>query len=625
MNPLVSSDNTILLLPPNQLFIKQFSNSKYKRIVWRRKSKYDNVIALKEWNKVPILKYIIGVPFIVLVLISFLIFLIFIGPYYYINKEKTNLLFDKYKFYLDALIDNNDRFDWFTTQQDADKIINNAYCGNPYRVLYLHESQKKLLGKIDKEIVNNYIDRIWIYKHTGEIFERLIKEAFQYPFGKIVDFNVVANYSIWNEKNRNKKESVSTFEWVGNIDLHKIIFNVSAIKSIDGKIHKPRVPAPRTRLKPNDFLDNEIVFYFESTFNKSLNQYLTDNYKSINEKLAKKGMKLLYFPMDIKEKSSKQLKDILTYVGYRFPHLFTGDDETKLMVLEEVFNNINLEDFYKTIAAILGVPDFKYPCFIHSVEIEKSMTDERKYLYSIHQFEHFDYEAIAKDIAHYIELVAIPKHEIYFSKAPSDPNDPDDNFFSEGGKISNELQSFIKNLNALNDEKLIVETLVFLIKKLNKSQPDLCRQLNHTLFQKLSISTTPVLSRLVIDERYRIFLPDYNNIEIELNPLSKSLYIFMLRKPEGIIFKELSNYRNELIEIYSRVGNRLDMDQVKKSIYDLTDPRSNSINEKCSKIKEAFLCKIDDSIAHNYYITGNRSQNKLIKLDRSLLFFTQTK
>jgi hypothetical protein len=141
----------------------------------------------------------------------------------------------------------------------------------------------------------------------------------------------------------------------------------------------------------------------------------------------------------------------------------------------------------------------------------------------------------------------------------------------------------------------------------------------------LSISTTPVLSRLVIDERYRIFLPDYNNIEIELNPLSKSLYIFMLRKPEGIIFKELSNYRNELIEIYSRVGNRLDMDQVKKSIYDLTDPRSNSINEKCSKIKEAFLSKMDDSIADQYYITGSRSQNKLIKLDRSLLIFSESK
>ena len=130
---------------------------------------------------------------------------------------------------------------------------------------------------------------------------------------------------------------------------------------------------------------------------------------------------------------------------------------------------------------------------------------------------------------------------------------------------------------------------------------------------------------MVIDDRYRIFLPDYNNIEIELNPLSKSLYIFLLLKPEGIRFKELSNYRKELIEIYSRVGNRLDMDQVKKSIYDLTDPRSNSINENCSKIKEAFISKIDDSIAEQYYITGSRSQNKLIKLDRSLLIFPQTK
>jgi hypothetical protein len=620
-NPLLANNKAIVLIPPHQSFIKQFSSKKYKRIVWSRKSKYDNVIALNEWNKVAVLRYVIAVPFIVFILISFLIFLIFVGPYYYINKQKANLLFDKYKTSIDTFLVNHSRFDWFTTQQDADKIINNPYAGNPHRVLYLHESQKKFLGQIDLKKVSDYIDCIWVYKHTSEIFERIIKEEFQYPLGKIVDFNVVSNHAIWNEKNRSKNKNDTTFEWVGNIDFHKTIFNVSAISSIDGKMHKPRVPAPRLRLKPNDFLDNEIVFYYESTYNKILNLYLTENYKSINEKLAKKGMKLLYFPLNIKEKNSKQFADILSYVGYKFPHLFTGDEQSTISLLTQVFKSTNLEGFYSTVAAILGIPDLKHPCFIHSVEIEKAMTNERKYLYSFHQFVHFDNETIAKEVAHYLELVKIPKEEIYFSLAASDPNDPDDNFSSDGNRISEDLKAFIKNLNAINDEKLIVDSLVFLIKKLQESQPDLCNQLNSTLFQKLNNSSSKVISKMVIDERYRIFLPDYNNIEIELNPLSKSLYIFLLRKPEGIIFKELSNYRNELIEIYSRVGNRLDMDQVKKSIYDLTDPRSNSINEKCSKIKEAFLSKIDDAVAKQYYITGSRSQNKLIKLDRSLLIF----
>jgi hypothetical protein len=482
----------------------------------------------------------------------------------------------------------------------------------------------RLLKKIDSESIGKYVDRIWVYNHTAEIFERIIKEEFQHPESKIIDFKIIVNNSIW-VNNKSNKFPFTSFEWIGHLDLTRLVFDVSAIKSVAGKIHNPRIQAPRIRLNPNDFLNNEIVFYYESAYNEKLNKYLTENYQSINEKLATKGMRMLYFPMNLSDKKSTQLSDVLNYVSYKFPYLFSGDDASKLLFLQEIFQCNNLENFYATIANILAIPNLSNPCFIHSVDIETSMTSEREYLYSVHQFLHFDDDSIQKEITHYLELVKIPKHEIYYSLAASDPNDPDDNFSSDGNRISKDLKAFIKNLKSINDEKLIVDTLVFLIKKLQESQPDLCNQLNNSLFNKISISSSSVISRMVIDERYRIFLPDYNNIEIELNPLSKSLYIFLLRKPDGIIFKELSNYRNELIEIYSRVGNRLDMDQVKKSIYDLTDPRSNSINEKCSKIKEAFLSKIDDAIAEQYYITGSRSQNKLIKLDRSLLIFSESK
>lgn len=128
-----------------------------------------------------------------------------------------------------------------------------------------------------------------------------------------------------------------------------------------------------------------------------------------------------------------------------------------------------------------------------------------------------------------------------------------------------------------------------------------------------------VISRILINERFKILLPDYDNLEIELTPLPKAFYIFMLRYPEGIRFKELSNYREELNEIYKHIGNRSDLNQIKKSIMDLTDSRSNSVNEKCSRIKEAFLFHLEDSIAQNYYITGARSQPKRIKLQRDLI------
>ena len=98
----------------------------------------------------------------------------------------------------------------------------------------------------------------------------------------------------------------------------------------------------------------------------------------------------------------------------------------------------------------------------------------------------------------------------------------------------------------------------------------------------------------------------------------------MLKHPEGLQFKELNQHKDELISIYSKVGNRIEMDQIKSSINDLVNVRSNSVNEKCSRIKEAFISKIDDSLAKHYYVNGGRQNVKQITLDRSLLHFNQT-
>lgn len=129
----------------------------------------------------------------------------------------------------------------------------------------------------------------------------------------------------------------------------------------------------------------------------------------------------------------------------------------------------------------------------------------------------------------------------------------------------------------------------------------------------------PNVSRLVIDNQFRIWLPDFNQIEIELTPLPKTLYLFLLKNPEGVLFKELSKHRKELLSLYSKIGNRLNLDEMKKSINDMTDIRSNSIHEKCSRIRAAFTTRLADSNARHYYIQGERNQPKKILLPASLV------
>ena len=129
---------------------------------------------------------------------------------------------------------------------------------------------------------------------------------------------------------------------------------------------------------------------------------------------------------------------------------------------------------------------------------------------------------------------------------------------------------------------------------------------------------TQQLSRIHV--RYgRIFLPDYNNMEIKMHPLSKAIYILFLRHPDGISFSYLPDYRNELMHIYGLISGRDSLEDIRKSIDDVTDPTRNSINEKCSRIKQAFLREFDDSIARNYYITGERGEAKKILLPREMV------
>lgn len=128
-----------------------------------------------------------------------------------------------------------------------------------------------------------------------------------------------------------------------------------------------------------------------------------------------------------------------------------------------------------------------------------------------------------------------------------------------------------------------------------------------TLDELKNVKVIPELSRLQITDKFKICLLDYNK-EVRMTPLQKTLYIFYLRHPEGVEFKMLSAYYDELLAIYKVLSNREDAEKQKESICRLVDVTDNAINEKCSRIKEAFLKVADDFIAKNYYIVLDRHE-----------------
>ena len=133
-----------------------------------------------------------------------------------------------------------------------------------------------------------------------------------------------------------------------------------------------------------------------------------------------------------------------------------------------------------------------------------------------------------------------------------------------------------------------------------------------------SLHTNHPLPQLVITRNYKIFLGDERR-EVHLEPLVKSVYLLFLKHPEGIIFKDLPDYRKELALIYNKVRPWGLTDRALKSIEDVTNPMLNSINEKCARIRRTFVSMLDSSVAEQYYIKGARGKAKKITLSRELV------
>ena len=117
------------------------------------------------------------------------------------------------------------------------------------------------------------------------------------------------------------------------------------------------------------------------------------------------------------------------------------------------------------------------------------------------------------------------------------------------------------------------------------------------------------LSRLVITEDYRFILEDYH-VEVELQPVHKAVYLLFLAHPEGIEFKRLAEYREELLEYYMKTARMMDKAKIVDSVDKLVNPLDNAINEKCSRIKKVFLDLMDEYRA-SYYIIGSHTKKHM--------------
>lgn len=123
------------------------------------------------------------------------------------------------------------------------------------------------------------------------------------------------------------------------------------------------------------------------------------------------------------------------------------------------------------------------------------------------------------------------------------------------------------------------------------------------------------VSPLHVNSNLDIVLPNYNEKVVDLYPQAKTVYFLMLRHPEGIVLKNMSDYADEMQMIYDLIKPGRDDDKARKVVESLCDPTSGRMQQVISRVRKAFDSVIyNNDIASNYYIDGERGKPYRIAL-----------
>lgn len=365
------------------------------------------------------------------------------------------------------------------------------------------------------------------------------------------------------------------------------------------------------------------VFYIENGYDADVNNFIQSNYFDLKSVFANNGMDFYYLPYLLRE------HDIEAKVRYYAPYLssallttkvqsnalvpYLSDDDTRKnlqpsLVFEGNQKGGNGEVMF--LQVLLSDIDFSQSKSVGDLvqwveqmrdAYHREIVQERVSYYQSEDFH-------APRCCSQVETSSSKKRFLEglfnrFSKKLEMPEDDVDLQKTEE-EIAEE-QSLIETEKVLRELRLTVQklrlegvSLMAIHEFIDKQEP---------------------LSRMTITPDYRIFLPDYNNIEIEMAALPKAIYFLFLRYPNGIIYKHMQDHYNELLNIYRQLRPHTDEARINLTITKVVNPVGNALNENIARIRKAFIEKFDEHLANHYIITGERGLQYAIPLDRELI------
>lgn len=361
--------------------------------------------------------------------------------------------------------------------------------------------------------------------------------------------------------------------------------------------------------------DKSQVIYVEEFYDEQANRFITDNYHELRQWFEYRGYEFIYLPMLFKDDELK--RKVLYYAPYletkivadkslrssyllNFlssshlgeavkPSILFGPercgDEWLFQACELPLSGVASKDIVQLLDAVsLGTLFVNESCAMSdNVLMNYQPSSEPRSSMSIES----DEKRSALKRSLFSRMVDRIQGELF--------EDDTENYAPQRDEVAEILENLENNVKKL---RLQGVTLSAIHEFIDKQEP---------------------LSPLVITEDLRIFLPAYNNIEIELSAQRKALYFLFLNHPEGIVLQHLEEYHKELMNYYKQTNGGVVTPRMEESIKKLETYGNNQLNVVITRIREAFCSKFDERLARHYYITGERGLAYKIGLPSELI------
>lgn len=356
--------------------------------------------------------------------------------------------------------------------------------------------------------------------------------------------------------------------------------------------------------------DSNVVYFLETGYNPEFETYVRGHYAQLQRMFRNRELEFVFLPLTRKGLAPVEFEESALFY---FPWLKKG----QMDYLHDSFLK-KADDYFKDLAQSGGVPvmtdaeghAFKMTAFF----LEKHGRPDDSIIYLFFQqladacykerhlkFNTSDHKYKVNYCKRYLNELLDNEDEISYSISDENPEvrfsvTIKDTTYNDFNDIDAQLKRDFARLVRTRQPWFVQE---WLSKMLQEDE---------------------IISRLVITPQAKIMLPDYNDIEIILTPKEKAVFFLYLKHPEGICFKNLPDYREELSMYYRRVTRSGSPEAISAAIDNLVLSISGDADVQRSRIRnainKAFKDRFCEQYSRYYTIEGSKGQPLKIQIPR---------